>query len=239
MCTVTYIPLSKNNFLLTSNRDETPLRKTIPPRTYYEDGVAITYPKDALAGGTWIGVSDKNRVICLLNGAFETHERKSTYRISRGVIVKNLLKCEAVESAIERFDFEDIEPFTLISVDWQRGLQALEFVWNGKTKHVQHLNESPKIWSSSPLYDAEMKEERHSWFRHLINTKENISDRDVLDFHQSGQTNNLKNSIKMKRPVVETVSTTQIKKEGDEVTITYFDYLEPSKKGQMKLKAQQ
>jgi hypothetical protein len=52
MCTVTYLPLKDNNFILTSNRDETPLRKTIPPKTYVESGVELIYPKDELAGGT-------------------------------------------------------------------------------------------------------------------------------------------------------------------------------------------
>ncbi len=71
MCTVTYLPLGNNNFILTSNRDETPLRKTIPPKEYDENGVELTYPKDELAGGTWIGLSDKNRLVCLLNGGFK------------------------------------------------------------------------------------------------------------------------------------------------------------------------
>ena len=32
MCTVTYLPLKNGDFILTSNRDETPLRKTIPQK---------------------------------------------------------------------------------------------------------------------------------------------------------------------------------------------------------------
>ena len=44
MCTVTYLPLPNNNFILTSNRDETPLRKTIPPKTYIENDAELTYP---------------------------------------------------------------------------------------------------------------------------------------------------------------------------------------------------
>ena len=50
MCTVTYLPLGNNNFILTSNRDEAPSRKTTPPKLYEEDGVKLTYPKDELAG---------------------------------------------------------------------------------------------------------------------------------------------------------------------------------------------
>ena len=54
MCTVTYLPLENDGFILTSNRDESPMRKTIPPKKYLENGVELAYPKDQLAGGTWI-----------------------------------------------------------------------------------------------------------------------------------------------------------------------------------------
>jgi uncharacterized protein with NRDE domain len=111
MCTVTYLPLGNNNFILTSNRDETPLRKTIPLETYEENGVELTYPKDALAGGTWIGASNKNRLVCLLNGGFTNHIRNHYYKMSRGVIVKNILSADNGVAYVDNFDFTDIEPF--------------------------------------------------------------------------------------------------------------------------------
>ena len=52
MCTVTYLPQENDGFILTSNRDESPMRKTIPPKKYVENGVELIYPKDQLAGGT-------------------------------------------------------------------------------------------------------------------------------------------------------------------------------------------
>ena len=39
MCTVTYLPIGEADFILTSNRDEQPTRKTIEPKEYFEDGV--------------------------------------------------------------------------------------------------------------------------------------------------------------------------------------------------------
>ena len=50
MCTVTYLPIGDADFILTSNRDEQPSRKTIEPKEYVEDNVKLTYPKDELAG---------------------------------------------------------------------------------------------------------------------------------------------------------------------------------------------
>jgi len=139
MCTVTYLPLPNNNFILTSNRDETPLRKTIPPKTYIENGAELTYPKDELAGGTWIGISNKNRLVCLLNGEFKKHIRNSYYKMSRGIIVKNILSAEDAVSYIDEFNFDKIEPFTIVLVDWNHQLETYEFVWDGKKKHLQPL----------------------------------------------------------------------------------------------------
>ena len=239
MCTVTYIPLAGHDFILTSNRDETPLRQTIPPKTYDEDGLKITYPKDKLAGGTWVGVSSHQRVICLLNGAFEKHEREKRYRLSRGVVVKNLLTCEDVVTEIESFDFAGIEPFTLISVDWKKDRVAHEFVWDGNTKHVRELDGDAHIWSSSPLYNSDMKKERHSWFEDFVETHQPLTQELLIGFHQSKQKEDRKNSIRMKRLFVETVSTTSIKKKGSEIDLRYFDYLNEAKTKQMKLEIQQ
>ena len=72
MCTVTYIPIGKSDFILTSSRDIPFAReKAEHPQKVQEDGVDLWYPKDGKAGGTWIGVSAKKRLICLLNGGFE------------------------------------------------------------------------------------------------------------------------------------------------------------------------
>jgi uncharacterized protein with NRDE domain len=71
MCTVTITPLKgQNSFVLTSNRDESPARETLPPKLYDIEGLKMAFPKDVLAGGTWLGISESKRVICLLNGEF-------------------------------------------------------------------------------------------------------------------------------------------------------------------------
>ena len=91
MCTVTLIPTPENNFILTSNRDEAINRLTLQPEFYRVGSTRMLFPKDALAGGTWIGVSDKNTMICLLNGGFVTHQRKSSNRHRRVVLEKELM----------------------------------------------------------------------------------------------------------------------------------------------------
>ncbi|SHM97631.1 NRDE family protein [Polaribacter sp. KT 15] len=225
MCTVTYLPLGNNNFILTSNRDETPLRKTLPPKDYVEDGVVLTYPKDEVAGGTWIGLSDKKRLVCLLNGGFTIHKRKDSYKMSRGVIVKKILTDANAVFFINQFDFEGIEPFTLILVDWENRLKTFELVWDGEQKHFTELPQEPKIWSSSTLYTDEMKTQRRIWFSEWLAINTVFEQDNILQFHQNESKGTADISLKMKRDIVETVSVTSVKKESSSVNMLYLDFV--------------
>ena len=126
MCTVTFFPLSGSEFILTSNRDEAPGRNTISPKVYIENGVEVLFPKDEVAGGTWIGASKHNRLICLLNGGFTSHDRLEAYRMSRGIIVLDLLTTTDLYTTINDYDFDGIEPFTIILVDWYKELKLYD-----------------------------------------------------------------------------------------------------------------
>lgn len=236
MCTVTYLPLENNDFILTSNRDETPLRNTLPPQKYVENGVELIYPKDALAGGTWIGLGDNKRLVCLLNGGFFKHNRKAAYKMSRGIIVKNILTAKDAVVYIKNFNFTDIEPFTLILVDWKNQLETYELVWDGKTKHFQKLPQEPKIWSSSTLYTKEMKQLREKWFENWLGNQQNFLQSEILKFHKNDTLGTLETSIKMKREFVETVSITSIIKENAKVDVFYTDFLEKLEKNTKNLK---
>lgn len=224
MCTVTYLPLD-DGFILTSNRDESPKRKTIEPKEYCENGVKLIYPKDKTAGGTWVGVSEKNRLVCLLNGGFKKHKRAENYKMSRGVIVKNLLISSNAISDIKKLSFEGIEPFTIILADWSSELQIFELVWTGKEKFVKKLEHKPYIWSSSTLYDEEMKQIRKKWFSKWLSKEKEFNLERAIEFHQKKIEESPEISIKMKRHNVETVSTTCITSTNKKITIKYIDYI--------------
>ncbi|NND87917.1 MAG: hypothetical protein HKM28_01575, partial [Flavobacteriaceae bacterium] len=128
MCTLTFLP-NAHGFILTSNRDEAPGRATLAPQEYTVEGVKLVFPKDVVAGGTWIGLSEKDRLICLLNGGFEAHQRESAYRLSRGVVVKDLLITDDIISSIEAYDLNGVEPFTIILTKWESALELYELVW--------------------------------------------------------------------------------------------------------------
>ncbi len=215
MCTVTFVPLGDDNFVLTSNRDVGWKRAIAsPPEVHIEQGVEITYPRDEEAGGTWIGSSYGNRLICLLNGGFENHVRKLPYRRSRGLIVTELLASKELEKSLEEVDLDNIEPFTLVTVEWKDSLTLGQFVWDGSEKHRKNIDVGPAIWSSSTLFDSRMREQRQQWFE-AWKEKGDLSPESVLDFHKTAGRGNDEVGVVLKRKVVGTVSITQFLKKED------------------------
>ena len=110
MCTVTYIPLSKNEFYLTSNRDEKSTRaEAIPPKKYKINNTAVYFPKDPQAGGTWIAASEKKYTLCLLNGANKNHIKKESYRLSRGQMLLDFFNYNDAIHFKQNYNFNKIE----------------------------------------------------------------------------------------------------------------------------------
>lgn len=220
MCTVTLIPKGTNDFVLTSNRDEAPNRTTLPPRFYQVSKTKLLFPKDEVAGGSWIGVSEKQRVLCVLNGGFEAHERKTSYRLSRGVVLKDLLVADDLSEAVMDYNLHDIEPFTLVIVEWNSKMEFKELVWDGTTKHFANLPLEPKIWSSSSLYNSEMKQERLQWFDDF-KKEHDLSSSSIMKFHKTAGQGNCDYGVVMDRFFVKTTSITQIEKTTNELRMSF------------------
>lgn len=223
MCTLTFLPKSDGNFILTSNRDESPGRKTFPPEIYHENNVDLLYPRDAVAGGTWIGASQRKRVVSLMNGGFVAHKRKPFYARSRGLIVKDLLLTQDLDHYVKTFDFLEIEPFTAIAVEYEKSLQLFEIVWTGEELVFTRQPLRPKIWSSSPLYPLELVKKRDEWFSVFLEKHKDASADEILFFHQTGGEGNLESNIVMDRGFVKTKSITQIVKSENTVKMYYSD----------------
>ena len=222
MCTVTFLPTGTTQFVLTSNRDEAPNRETIPPRFYKFDGTNMLFPKDKRAGGTWIGLSDKQRLVCLLNGGFMLHERQAKYRMSRGVVVREMLESDDIVTLIEGYDLNNIEPFTLILIEWRLELKLYELVWDGHEKHFSRLPLEPKLWSSSTLYNREMKDDRQMWFKGFLNVSD-VTAESILDFHETAGKETMDYGVIMDRGFVKTTSITQVQKINNVTRMRYHD----------------
>jgi len=220
MCTVSFIYKGNQAFVLTSNRDESPMRDATQPSVYNISNTKMIFPKDIVAGGTWIGMSEKKRVVCLLNGGFEAHERLLEYRQSRGVVVKDFLAADSIMETIKIYNLLEIEPFTIVIVDWNEKLQLLELVWDGTQKHFQTLPLTPHIWSSSSLYTQKMKQLRRNWFADF-QQKNTLNAVSILDFHKNAGIGDANVDTMMDRGFVKTISITQVEKEKDTITMNY------------------
>ncbi|MDX2000868.1 MAG: NRDE family protein [Chitinophagales bacterium] len=224
MCTLTYLPLGKG-WLLTSNRDESPLRPTLPPSKHQlSPGTNLVYPQDSVAGGTWIAMAENGNAACLLNGAFVRHERKLPYRLSRGVVFLDFFKQVSVHSFYENYPLDNIEPFTLIAI--QNG-KIYELRWDGIDRHLKTIDETqPHLWASSTLYTQEYIEKRNHWFQDWLNAHPAYSQQQIVDFHQQGGEGDKYNDMLMNRMnVVRTISITSIESKGGNYSMYYLDLL--------------
>lgn len=222
MCTVTYLPVGKNAFILTSNRDESRIRPTQVPVAENFGNYQLLFPKDAIAGGTWICLSNLNRVACLMNGAFERHEWKPPYRVSRGIVLLDSFKYPRAEDFIEQYDLNGVEPFTMIVNDNNR---MTELRWDSSKKHIKSLpTDKPQIWSSASLYPKVIRDKREEWFGKWLEGRTRFEQKDILDFHHHGGEGDTENDVVMNRyDMVQTVSVTSVVKNEYSASMYYHD----------------
>ena len=226
MCTVTFVP-TRNGFLLTSSRDEKKIRPTIYPKLYFVDGRKIYFPKDEIAGGTWIATDNKHRTVCLLNGAFENHVKLEHYRKSRGLILLESFSFVSINDFVTQVDLQNIEPFTLLLLDTNPNLDLIELRWDGVKKYIKNLDVNlPHIWSSATLYNKTIRDKREEWFKKLLSSDEELTKVVLQQFHFSKKDDDLENDIIMKRENgLQTVSISQVIVENDSKEFRYFDII--------------
>lgn len=223
MCTVTLVKNTPKGFILTSNRDEAIGRKTLPVNFYEIKGKRLLFPKDQVAGGTWIAASEEQTMVCLLNGGYKNHEKQNHYRHSRGVVVTDILSEDNLWEAMQSYNCNDLEPFTLVAVDWNVEISFYELVWDGKKKHTRVLDSNQTyIWSSSTLYTEEMKQFRINWFADFKLNNE-LTNKNIIKFHKTGGIGNEFYDLQIKRGDLQTRSITQVITDGSAVKMRYED----------------
>ena len=92
MCIISVFTKENGDFMITQNRDESYLRPTsskiqqneIYNKTYFG-------PVDKISGGTWVFYSHQF-IGCVLNGEYKKHAHLPPYRMSRGLLILEILK---------------------------------------------------------------------------------------------------------------------------------------------------
>lgn len=224
MCTVSFVN-ANGKIIITSNRDEKILRpNAIEPKNYLINNKKVIFPKDNKAGGTWYAVDEHSNVLVLLNGAEEKHVLKDNYRKSRGLIVLDLISSESPFQAWNQIDLQDIEPFTLVLFENQKLYQLR---WNETAKSTLELNPNQNhIWSSSTLYPAAIREKRANWFYTFLDTKPEVNQDELFNFHRYTEEGNTEHGLVINRnDVLKTLSITQTVIEENKVRIHYKDLI--------------
>lgn len=230
MCTLTYIP-KEDGFIFTSNRDEQSIRAEAGlPEVHEYAGQSIWFPKDGLAGGTWIA-SNAEKQLCLLNGAFDRHERNLPYKKSRGLVLLDAFPFENLYHFFRDYSLQGIEPFTLVEAR-AAGFPGLhEIRWDGIHKSYRELDaKQPHIWSSATLYPEPQRQKRAAWFREFMEENSNPSQEEILHFHQfSGEGNKRFDLVMEGDHHLKTLSITSISLSAGNREMTYLDLIHQKK----------
>jgi len=222
MCTVTYVP-TPEGFYLTSNRDENGRRsRAKAPSVYNEVTGKLIYPTDMDGGGSWFALREKATAAVLLNGAFLKHQRTPPYRMSRGLVLIDIMrKPDPLQYLIE-MKLDGIEPFTLVLFCAHN---LWDCRWDGVRKHIRSLDRwSPHIWSSATLYDDMVARQRQQWFEEWVGTRDRVAPEDIVAFHHNAGAGDIRNSLVMNRDnELYTVSVTSVIVEKDTARMHYHD----------------
>lgn len=224
MCTVSYVPLNEG-FILTSSRDEVTLRATLKPQIYTDNNNILVYPKDVAAGGTWIAANHKKQIACLLNGAFQNHIKQDYYAKSRGRVLLNSFDFRSHSEFMDEINLDNVEPFTLLLIDYRAELKFNQMVWDGERKHIQSIDQNvPAIWSSATLYTDSDRELRKTWFKKWLIKNSEFVDSNILDFHTVNHSDIDRVNVLMKRENdLQTLSISQFRIIEASETFNYLD----------------
>ncbi|MBR9921073.1 MAG: NRDE family protein [Bacteroidetes bacterium] len=229
MCTVTFIPDGKGDYTFTTNRDEAPHRspENLDKTEMFDR--ELLFPRDTTAGGTWVAVSDRGQLVCLLNGAFVKHKHRPPYRRSRGLMVLDYFSFRDVNQFCRHYRFEGMEPFTFLVIEndilW-------EIRWDESKLYQLKLDFSrPYIWASAPLYDEEAQKKRRKWFKSFLTQNPDPDSEQILTFHRyTGDGDSYNDLVMNRQNKVRTVSISRIVRSGTNQEFTYVDLLRDTKK---------
>jgi hypothetical protein len=238
MCTMTFLPgLPGGGYVLATNRDESPHRAPATEPFLRERGDRLLLaPRDTDQGGTWVGVDDLGRSVCVLNGDRPPAAEPPADAISRGLLVLDLLDeaaPDAVRAELERRVRDGAlvsRPFKLIVAapgDAERHARLARADWDGAALRWDELD-GPQCIVSSTFDTDVVNERRLSAFRDFL-TEAPRADAGALvsavqDFqssHEDDAETGDAYSVCMHRDDARTVSSTLVAVTDEEVSMHY------------------
>ena len=215
MCIVSFYR-KKDEFVLTHNRDEEINRVSSNQIIESERfGKNFFSPIDERANGTWIFYSEEF-IACILNGGIEKPIHfKEKYRESRGIILLDLLKYNAVSEFVESENLADVAPFTIFVFE-RTTKNAYLLYWNEQDLLVKDVsNQEIVTWCSSTLYSSDRRET----INQLFNQNTALNNDEIIQLHDQ---------LKMNRgdlyDFLATTSISQIIAKDSEIDMKYCQF---------------
>ncbi len=214
MCTVSVIPMPHGGFRVVANRDESHLRPpaTEPEWTTLPGGVRALWPRDGLAGGTWIGASDRGRLLAILNYNLHPAPRLPPRNelISRGLIIPRLLEDERpLAESIAALELDRFAPFRLVAIDGSGGQIRIDEARWDRTRLTTDGHAGPAACFASSGLGDHLVQVRIPLFEELVirpGPTVELQDR----FHAHRWPDRSELSVLMHRPDARTISVTMI-----------------------------
>jgi hypothetical protein len=223
MCTITVVP-HERGVRLVCNRDERRTRPAaLPPRIHHLGGHPALFPRDPQGGGTWIGVNGAGIAVALLNRCRTVDANDTTPKRSRGLVVRELLRCTSLSqaaAAVEALDPRAFEPFQVVIVGERRVLAATSAAGTRIRCTAQRFAK-PLLFTSSSLGDRLVDGPRRRLFDRLVVRSRAGWLSGQAQFHEHQWRDRPDISVRMERDDARTVSRTKIDVTNDGALVQY------------------
>lgn len=227
MCTLSAITKACGALRVVMNRDESVARaRAFAPKIIPLTRRLALMPRDAQAGGTWIGVNELGLIVALLNqhppGAVPLDRPRS-----RGELVVRLLDCDDLDDAASAISGSGLRLYGRFRAVVFDSRAVLCIVSDGTTcvQEMHGLNDRPWFWTSSSLGDDIVTPYRAAKFMSLVEVPS--SERQDL-LHADRGAGCPERGILMSRADARTVSITVIERGPTRSRMTYHDLLQPA-----------
>jgi hypothetical protein len=230
MCTLAFVPLPPDGYLLGHNRDERKERaRGLPPAESVRDDIAVVHPTDPDAGGTWIGASALGATLAILNAKEPEGRALPPAPPSRGLVLLDLLPVGSIAAAVERLralerDLAAVRSFHLVVA--QPGTagappRIARFRWNG-TEGVWEESTGPRLFVSSSLSGSGTEQARENAWRRFLEGRRSLDAASLVGWLASHEPERGPRSVCMHRPEGGTVSRTLVEVSEEAVVMRYL-----------------
>jgi hypothetical protein len=223
VCTLSWLPRPAG-YTLFFNRDERLTREPgLPPAVHLAGATRYLAPIDGDFGGTWIGVNEHGVTTCLLNRYDDTPYDPGPSRVSRGLLLAELLEHPSPAAVAERLDTIDLSPYQPFTI----GVAAREapltlFDWNGQAIARSGAQAAGPVRTSSGRDQAEAERMRALTWESMRAGEPDITEAMLIRLHRSHAPQQGPFSVCMHREEAATRSLTIVTVDHSTARMDYF-----------------